>query len=209
MKVKLQREQLAYNDFFKIVVGRLQYEKFNGRMSEEVRRLSVDRGDAVAVVLFNRRKKTLVLIEQFRYPVYRAQKKKNGWLYELAAGVVEKGETPKEVVAREVMEEVGYQIKNIKPLICVYPSPGAVSERIYIYYAEVVKQVNQGGGLISEQEDIRVLELPVKKVYQMVERGQIEDAKTLIGLMLAKEKLGITKSWRRPKKKKPSFRDSA
>jgi nudix-type nucleoside diphosphatase (YffH/AdpP family) len=141
-------------------------------------------------VLFNRKKKTLILIEQFRYPVYRAQKKKNGWICELAAGVVEKGETPEDVVAREVMEEVGYQIKNIKPLICIYPSPGAISERIYIYYAEVVKQVNQGGGLLSEHEDIRVLELPVKKVYKMLQQGQIVDAKTLIGLLYAKKRVG-------------------
>jgi ADP-ribose pyrophosphatase len=190
MKVKLQRERVVYNDFFKIFVGRLRFEKFNGQMSALVRRLCLERGDAVAVVLFNRTKKTLILIEQFRYPVYRALKKKNGWLCELVAGVVEKGEAPKEVVAREVMEEVGYQIKNIKPLICIHSSPGALSERVYIYYAEVAKQVNQGGGLPSEHEDIRILELPVKKVYKMLQQGQIVDAKTLIGLLYARKRVG-------------------
>ncbi len=204
MKVELIDEQLKYDDFFKITVGRLRFEKFNGQMSAEVRRLCLDRGDAVAVVLFNRKKKTLVLIEQFRYPVYRALKKKNGWICELVAGVVEKGETPEDVVEREVMEEVGYEVKNVKRLACIYPSPGVISERIYIYYAEVAEQINRGGGLASEHEDIRVIELPVKKVYAMIKKGLIEDAKTLIGLMFAKEKLGITPKRRGLKKKKPS-----
>jgi len=204
MKVELKKERVAYRDFFKIVVGRLRFEKFNGQMSEEVRRLCLDRGDAVAVVLFNRKKKTLILIEQFRYPVYRALKGKNGWIYELAAGVVEPGETPEQVVEREVMEEVGYEVKSVKRLACIYPSPGVISERIYIYYAEVAKQINRGGGLASEHEDIRVIELPVKKVYSMIKQGLIEDAKTLIGLRYAKEKLGITPRRQGLKKKKPS-----
>jgi len=203
MNVEMKEEKPAYQDYFKIVAGRLRFEKFNGEMSAEVRRLCLDRGDAVAVVLFNRRKNRLILIEQFRYPVYYALKGKDGWTCELPAGVIEPGETPEEVAEREVMEEVGYQVKHLERLACIYPSPGVISERIYIYYAETGKQINQGGGLASEQEDIRVLELPVKKVYEMVEQGRIEDAKTLIGLMQAKEKLGITNSRRRLKKKKP------
>lgn len=187
MKVELQEEQLAYEDFFKVTVGRLRFEKFNGEMSEEVRRLCLDRGDAVAVVLFNRQNNKLVLIEQFRYPVYRALKKKNGWLCELVAGVVEKGETPKAVVAREVMEEAGYRIKNVKLLSTVFPSPGGMSERVYIYYAEIAGRENDGGGLLSEHEDIRVLELPVRKVYAMLKRGEIEDGKTIIGLLQAEK----------------------
>ncbi|MDZ7363828.1 MAG: NUDIX domain-containing protein [candidate division KSB1 bacterium] len=204
MKVELVDEQLKYDDFFNITVGRLRFEKFDGRMSAEVRRLCLDRGDAVAVVLFNRKKKTLILIEQFRYPVYRALQRQNGWIYELAAGVVEPGETPEEVVEREVKEEVGYEVKNVKRLACIYPSPGVISERIYIYYAEVARQINQGGGLASEHEDIRVIELPVEKAYAMIKKGLIEDAKTLIGLMYAREKFGITSKQPGLKKKRPS-----
>ncbi len=190
MKVKIKEERVAYKDFFKIVVGRLRFEKFDGTLSKEVRRLSMERGDAVAVVLFNRQKKTLVLIQQFRYPVFRALKKKNGWLYELVAGVVERGETPQGVVRREVMEEAGYKVKNLKLLARIFPSPGGMSERIYIFYAEVAGRENAGGGLASEHEDIRVLELPVAKVYAMLEKGKIEDAKTVIGLMYARERVG-------------------
>jgi ADP-ribose pyrophosphatase len=122
--------------------------------------------------------------------VYRARKKRGGWLYELVAGVVERGETPQAVVRREVMEEAGYKIKNLKLLARVYPSPGGMSERIYIFYAEVAARKNAGGGLASEHEDIRALEIPVADVYEMLKRGEIEDAKTLIGLLLAKERVG-------------------
>lgn len=190
MKVEIKKERVAYKDFFKIIVGRLRFEKFDGTMSREVRRLSMERGDAVAVVLFNRQNNTLVLIQQFRYPVYRALEKKNGWLYELVAGVVEHGETPQEVVRREVMEEAGYKVKNLKLLARIFPSPGGMSERIYIFYAEIAARKSAGGGLASEHEDIRVLELPVAKVYKMVEQGKIEDAKTLIGLLYARARVG-------------------
>lgn len=190
MKVELKEEGKAYDDFFKVIVGRLRFEKFDGAMSKEVRRLSVERGDSVAVVLFNRQNHTLILIQQFRYPVYRALKKKNGWLYELVAGVVEHGETPQAVVRREVMEEAGYKVKNLKLLTCFFPSPGVLSEKIYVFYAEVAGKEDAGGGLVSEQEDIRVIELPVAQVYKMLEQGKIEDAKTMIGLSLAKERVG-------------------
>jgi ADP-ribose pyrophosphatase len=189
MKVEIKEERVAYDDFFKIIVGRLRFEKFDGTMSKEVRRLSMERGDAVAVVLFNRQNNTLVLIRQFRYPVFRALKKKNGWLYELVAGVVEKGETPQEVVRREVMEEAGYKVKNLKLLTRIFPSPGGMSERIYIFYAEVAARKHSGGGVASEHEDIRVIELPVAKVYEMVEQRMIEDAKTLVGLLYARERV--------------------
>lgn len=186
-KLEFIEERLVYDDFFKITAARLKFEKFNGEMSEEVRRLCLDRGDAVAVVLFNREKNKLVLIEQFRYPVYRALDRKNGWLCELIAGVVEAGEKPEEVAQREAIEETGYQIKNVKLLARVFPSPGGMSERVYIFYAEVAGRENSGGGLASEHEDIRVLELPINKVYAMLKKGQIEDAKTVIGLMQAEK----------------------
>ncbi|MDZ7289991.1 MAG: NUDIX hydrolase [candidate division KSB1 bacterium] len=191
MKVELNDEQVVYDDFFKIVVGKLRFEKFNGQMSEKVRRLCLDRGDAVAVVLFNPRNQTLILIEQFRYPVYRALQNQNGWIYELVAGVIEPGEMPEEVVRREVMEEAGYKVENLELLARIYPSPGGTSERIHIYYAEVTDRENRGGGVATEHEDIRVMELPVAQVYAMLEQGLFEDAKTLIGLWYAKQKVGV------------------
>ena len=188
--VKLREEQEVFKDFFKITVGWFRFQKFDGKISAEVRRLCLDRGDSVAVVLFNPEKNTLILIEQFRYPVYRAQNRQNGWLYELVAGVVEAEQTPEEVVRREAIEEAGYKVESIELLACVYPSPGGTSERIYIYYAEVIERENEGGGLASEHEDIRVMELPVAKVYEMVDQGLIKDAKTLIGLLCTRRRVG-------------------
>jgi len=189
--VELNEEQEVFKGFFKITEGRFRFQKFDETMSDEVRRLCLDRGDSVAVILLNRHDNTLILIKQFRYPVYRAQNHQNGWLYELVAGVVEARETPEEVVRREAMEEAGYEVENLALLACVYPSPGGTSERIYVYYAEVTARGYEGGGLASEHEDIRVIELPVNQVYEMVEQGLIEDAKTLVGLLYAKDRLNI------------------
>lgn len=102
---------------------------------------------------------------------------------------MESGETPEDVVRREVMEEAGYKVDNIELLARIYPSPGGMSERIYIYYAEVIERENDGGGVAHEHEDIRVIELPAARVYEILEKGEIEDAKTVIGLLYAKERI--------------------
>jgi ADP-ribose pyrophosphatase len=187
MKVEIEKEQTVFDDFFKIVACKVSFEKFDGQMSQPVRRLSFERGDSVAAVLFNRHNNSLILIEQFRYPAHRAQRE-NGWLYELVAGVIEAGETPEEVARREVLEETGYQAGEVKHLATVFPSPGGTSERVYVYFAEVGKKESAGGGVPEEHEDIRILDLPVPRVYQMLEAGKITDAKTVIGLLLARER---------------------
>ena len=194
--VELISEKVVFDDFFKLVEGRLRFEKFSGEMSEEVRRLCFERGDAVAVVLYRppgadagTKAGSLILIEQFRYPVYRARGRRDGWIYELVAGVIEEGETPEQVVRREVLEETGFEIDRPIPLARIYPSPGGASERIFLYFARITGRRHQGGGSSLEHEDIRILELPVQEVYRMVETGLIQDAKTLLGLLLVREML--------------------
>jgi len=186
-KVEVIDEKLVLDDFFKIIAGRLRFEKYDGSMSEEVRRLSLQRGDAVAVVLYDRAEKKIILVEQFRYPVYKALGNRDGWIIELVAGMVEKGETPEDVVRREVLEEAGCEVEKLDYLGRILPSPGGASERIMLYYAEVARWENAGGGLSDEHEDIRLIARPVREVYDMVRRREIEDAKTLVGLWFARD----------------------
>ncbi len=120
-KVDVQQKQWVYDDFFKVEEAFLRFEKFNGQMSETVRRLNFDRGDAVAVLLFNRQRQKLVLVNQFRYPTYESG---GGWTTEVVAGILEKGEQPEDTVRREVEEEVGYQVLELEAISTFYLSPG-------------------------------------------------------------------------------------
>ncbi len=180
-KVELQQKRLVFNDKFKIQEATLRFEKFNGQMSDPVQRLVFERGDAAAALIFNSDTQKVILIEQFRYPTYE---KGPGWLWEVVAGVIEENEPPENCIRREIREEIGYAVSTITPIATFYVSPGGTSERIFLYYAEVgeADRISAGGGLASENEDIRQVELALPDLWQSLARGEIIDAKTLIAV---------------------------
>jgi ADP-ribose pyrophosphatase len=181
-KVEILNKQRVFDDFFKVDEVRVRYEKFDGSMGEAVRRLSFERGDAVAVLIYNRDRQCVILARQFRYPAYETG---GGWLTEVVAGILEQGETPGETVRREVLEEIGYRVNEIVPVSTFYTSPGGSSERVFLYYAEVsdTDRVSGGGGVETEHEDIQVKEFTLQEVWKGLDNGDFNDAKTIIALM--------------------------
>ncbi len=187
-EVEIKSKRLIFNDFFKIEEAILRYLRFDGKMSEPVRRLVFERGDAVAAIIFNRDAQKVLLINQFRYPTYD---KGPGWMHELVAGIIDPNETPEEAMRREIIEEIGFRIGELAHITTMYPSPGGSSERITIYYAEVgnTDRIAAGGGLASEGEDIQIVEVALPELWRAVDAGEIMDAKTIIGVMWLRRKL--------------------
>ncbi len=181
-KVSIEQKRYIFDDVFKVEEVLLRHEKFNGEMSNELRRISLERGDSVAVLVFNLTTNKIILISQFRYPSY---KKGNGWLIETIAGMVDPGEEPEESAGREVQEETGLNISTLEHIATFYPSPGGSSERIHLYYSEVSGEdakYKRTGGLISEGEDIKAEEFLLEDALSMIKSGEIMDAKTIIGM---------------------------
>src|SRR5690349_5250706 len=187
-KVEIQSKRLIFDDFFKIEEAILRFLRFDGKMSEPVRRLVFERGDAVAAIILNRDTQRVILINQFRYPTYD---KGPGWMQEIVAGIVDQNETPEEAMRREIVEEIGYRVGQLTPITTMYPSPGGSSERITIYYAEVSNRdrIAVGGGLASENEDIQIVEIGLPELWSSMDNGEIMDAKTIIGLMWLRRKM--------------------
>src|SRR4051812_29021514 len=79
-KVELISRKNVFEDFFTIEEARLRFERYDGTMSEEVRRLNFERGDSVAALLVDIRKGTVYLTEQFKYPAFE---KAGGWLVDV------------------------------------------------------------------------------------------------------------------------------
>lgn len=188
-KVIIHDENRVFDDHFKIDEAHLQFERFDGTMSEPVRRLCFERGDSVAAVVRNRDTGEILLTEQFRYPTYE---KGPGWLVEAVAGAVEDGEAPEEALRREVREEMGYEVAHAEPIATFYASPGGSSERILLYYAEVTEagRVGAGGGAEAEHEDIRLVVLTPQALDARLAAGDLADAKTLVGLLWLKDRDG-------------------
>lgn len=152
--------------------ARLQWEVF-------------DRGEAVAVLVYDPRRDVVVLVRQFRLPVYLQGEPP--FVLEAPAGSMERGEDPEASLIREVLEETGFEIRQPRKLFSAYMSPGAITEKIHFFYAEVSEgdRVAAGGGLDEEHEDLELYELSLSEALAMIESGEILDAKTIMLLQWA------------------------
>jgi len=181
-KVLIEQKRYILDDFFKIEEAYLRFEQFNGKMSPRVRRLNLERGNSIAVLVYNRNTDKLILVSQFRYPTYENN---HGWTIEIIAGMVDPGETPEESTRRELQEETGLNISTFEHITTFYPSPGGSSEQIFLYYSEVSGEqarYNKTGGLIGHGEDIKAIEITLKDALAKIKSGEIVDAKTIIGI---------------------------
>jgi len=187
--VEIHDEQpLLRTKIFTIREATLRYRKFgadrtiSGDWSDTLKRVCVDRGDSVAAVVVNVDTDQLIMVEQFRYPTVRHG---SGWIVELVAGMVDGDEDPSEAMRREIREEIGYDVRTLEKITTMYLSPGGSSERVTLFYTEVDAslRIGDGGGLAEESEDIALRTVSRHDVADMIEKGAVEDAKTLAGLL--------------------------
>ena len=151
------------------------------RLSWEV----FDRRNASAILLHNVERDTVTLVRQLRIAAHLSGD--HPYLLEVPAGFIDDGETALQAALREAMEETGYRIEKATACFAAYMSPGSVTEKLHGFYAKVTDadRVADGGGLDDEQEDLEVIELSFAEAMEMVEAGEIVDAKTIMLLQWA------------------------
>ncbi len=152
-------------------------------------RLSVGRGDRVAVVLRDPARGTVILTRQFRLPVLihsGSNGSSDGSLIEVPGGLTD-GSGIQDAVVREAEEETGYRAGNLVELATVYSAPQLSSERVSLFAAEYSAddRVGPGGGVAAEGEDIEVFEIPLAEAIERLLQEPAADAKTLLLLLLA------------------------
>lgn len=176
---RVESVRRVFDGFFGVDQARVAYEKADGSWSEPSDRLSVERGDAAAVLIHDIERDRFLLVRQFRYPTVRHGEP---WLLEIVAGKVDEGETPEQAAIRETEEEVGLKIESVERIAEFYGSPGGMSEKITVYFAEARKEHRSGGGGGLEGEDVEIVELDPHEAITMMDRGEIRDGKTQIAL---------------------------
>jgi ADP-ribose pyrophosphatase len=129
-------------------------------------------GSAVIVPLFD--DGTVALVRQYRHPAVR-------YLLEVPAGTLDKGENPEHGAARELEEELGLIAGSLVKLTEFFVSPGFLEEKMWIYLATDLTETSQR---LDEDEIVEVVRVPITEALEMISDGEIEDAKTIIGLML-------------------------
>lgn len=135
-------------------------------------------GSAVIVPVFE--DGTVALVRQYRHPAVR-------YLLEAPAGTLDGAETPEAGAARELEEELGLRAAKLEKLSEFYVSPGFLEEKMWVYLATGLSESTQQ---LEEDEIIEVVRLQLAEALEMITAGEIEDAKTIIGLMLAAPRVG-------------------
>ena len=148
--------------------------------TETQSREAYDRGNGAVILLYNKLSNTVILTKQFRLPTY-INGNPTGMLIEACAGLLD-NDNPEDCIKRETEEETGYKISKVEKIFEAYMSPGSVTEILYFFIAEYSNEmkINDGGGLEEEGENIQVLELSFEKSLEMIDSGEIKDAKTIM-----------------------------
>ena len=123
---------------------------------------------------------TVALVKQYRHPAVR-------YLLEIPAGTLDEGEKPEVGAARELEEELGVVAARMEKLSEFFVSPGFCEEKMWVYLATELTETSQR---LDEDEVIEVVRLSLTEALEMISDGEIEDAKTIIGLMLAAPRIG-------------------
>jgi len=185
MRVIVIENSIEYKGFFTLEKSKLQFEKADGSLSKQVVRENFYRGDSVAALVYDLQEKLILLVRQFRYPVYTVEPDKS-WILELVAGSCDRQENPVDTMARELNEEVHVDAdpSSLEKFGSFFVSPGGTSERLYLYGCEtdLSQYKHKQGGLEDEDEDIEIVLMGFKDAFLLLDNKNIFDAKTIIAL---------------------------
>jgi ADP-ribose pyrophosphatase len=134
----------------------------------------VEHRPAVAIVPFDDNRE-VILVSQFRYPVGEQ-------LLEVPAGIIEVSETPEQCADRELQEEIGYRAREMRSLGSFWTAPGFSDELMYAFIATGLEPSRLES---DKDEDITVVRVPVSRIREMIEAGEIRDSKTIAALLMA------------------------
>lgn len=183
-KVRNINKELLSNNWYTLNKYTFEYQRDDG-IWETQEREAYDRGNGAAILLYNKAKGTVVLTRQFRMPTF-VNGNEDGMMIEACAGLLD-GDNAEDCIRKETEEETGYRVDNVEKVMETYMSPGSVTEILYLFIGEYEDRmkVSEGGGSADETENIEVLEYLFETAVQMIQTGEIRDAKTIMLLQYA------------------------
>ena len=143
------------------------------------REIVTHHGSAVIIPVFA--DQTIALVRQYRHAAQE-------YLLEIPAGTLAEDEAPEIGAARELEEEIGVTAKNIEKLSEFYVSPGFLTEKMNLFMATELTETVQN---LDADEFLSIERISFTDAFEKIRTGEIRDAKTIIGLILAGAKLGF------------------
>ena len=149
---------------------------------EYKREIVEHQGSVVIVPVFQ--DKTVALVRQYRHAAGK-------YLLEIPAGTLNRGEDPLIGARRELEEEIGVTSESIEKLTEFYVSPGFLTEKMFVYLATDLREGKQN---LEEDELLSIEKFTFPEAFEKIKTGEIQDAKTIAGLILAGAKFGFSYS---------------
>lgn len=180
--VEILQCETLYQGFFRAEKMTLRHRLFRGGWTTPMAREIFVRGEAVGVLLYDKARDLIGLVEQFR--IGALAEPHTPWCMEVVAGMVEAGETPEEVARRELLEEAAVDNAQLEYICNYLPSPGGSDEKMHLYCATC--DLGQTGGIYGlpeEHEDIKLHVLPAQHVLDDMLSGRFNNAAVLICLL--------------------------
>ena len=186
-RIRVEEVEVLSDDWFVLKKTTFVFLRSDGTWQRQSRE-TYDRGNGATILLYDPRRRTVVLTRQLRYPAFV-----NGHddlLIEAPAGLLDAAE-PEVRIRAEVEEETGFQVREVRQVFDAFMSPGSVTERLHFFVGEYAPgdRKSAGGGNVAEGEDIAVLEVDLDEALAMIDAGTIRDGKTIMLLQYAALKL--------------------
>jgi ADP-ribose pyrophosphatase len=157
-------------------VVNLRVDEIDRNRSEGRRKVEVVEHAGGVCIIARPTPSEIVLVKQHRHAV-------DSDLWEVPAGMIERGEPPIETARRELVEETGYRAESLRFLWSMFSTPGFCEERIHFFVAE---GLTPGPAAPEDDEDFELRTWPIEEAWRLVELDQLRDAKTQIALAWAR-----------------------
>ncbi len=182
-RVRVEDVTVLSDDWYVLKKTTFSFRRSDGSWQRQSRE-TYDRGTGATILLYDPKRRTVILTRQFRYPVFV-----NGHddlLIEAPAGLLDNAE-PEVRIRAETEEETGFRVRDVRPIFDAFMSPGSVTERLHFFVGEYEPgdRASSGGGNETEGEDIAVLEVGIDEALSMIGSGTIRDGKTIMLLQYA------------------------
>ena len=169
-----EEKTLKSEKIYKGAIINLRRDKVTVQGGTSYREIIEHNGGAVIAALTEDKK--LVMVRQYRKPADKV-------MLEVPAGKIDPGEKPLEAAVRELKEETGYTAEKVEFLTQFYPSVGYSEEMLYLY---LCTGLIPGETNFDENEAIDIEEVELDRLFKMAMSGEIDDAKTLIAILMVK-----------------------
>jgi ADP-ribose pyrophosphatase len=185
--LRIVREDILFDGYFQLKNLTYDLRRRDGSWLRATREVYAN-ADGAAVLLYDPQRRTVLLTRQFRPGARLAGHE--GFVLEVPAGMLDDTD-PEQRVRMELMEETGIEAHGLRRIMCLFPNPALLTERVHYYLGEYGRRDRkaEGGGEQEEGEDIEVVEMEFEEALRQVASGGIVDTKTVVLLQALREEL--------------------